>query len=80
VPKSCKKKRDVTYRKSFLKSGLIIKFFNSARPVAAYGFESWTVTNKMERALIICREKILREIWANISKCLLENRNKSRNL
>jgi len=35
------------------------------RPVVTCGAESWTLTNKMERALMTWERKILRKIYEN---------------
>jgi hypothetical protein len=47
------------------------------RPVVTYGAKSWTLTNKMERVLMMWGKE---SIWTNIRKWLLENKNESRNV
>ena len=54
---------------------------NWAMPAVACGTESWILTNKMERELITWKRiNPEKNIWANIRKWLLENKNELRNL
>jgi hypothetical protein len=50
------KKRYITYS---LKVGLC----KTVRPIGTYGAELWTLTNKMERTLMMWERKILRKIY-----------------
>jgi hypothetical protein len=42
-----------------------------------YGAESWTLTNKMGSLNDVGKDSSEENIWTNIRKCLLENKNES---
>jgi hypothetical protein len=49
----------------------MVEYHCSRRPFVPNGAKSWTLINKIERALMIWEGKILRKIYANESRNLL---------
>jgi hypothetical protein len=43
--------------------------YTTARPVVTYGAESWTLTNKIERALVAWQRKVLRKMYGPAYEC-----------
>jgi len=48
--------------------------------MVTYGAEPWNLSNTMESLNDMGKENIEKNIWTNIYKWLLKNKNRSRNL
>jgi hypothetical protein len=59
--------RPYMYLRKDIQQSIRIGLYKTAvRPVVTYSGESWTLTNKMDRYLMMCERKILRKMHGSI--------------